>query len=333
MPAKYLESKIDGKTYCVSNGHFKRHLTSNNLTFRDYWEEHVTGVKEICPFCSEPKTFYQRNQTYAQTCGSNECYGKLIRSIKAEFSPEKNQAINSKRSATNMKKYGTEIAVHSTRLKEQAKATRQSIQADGRTREDHIQYAARQGKLAKYGNANYNNSQKASETRRNKSVEEKLLIQKKKEASTILSIGVPNPLMLATSKVNAANAKIKDYVLPSGKIIGIQGYEFIALDEILSNFNEDEIIISDARSITKCGMPVLSYEALNRHTYRYFPDIYIPSENRIIEVKSRWWYDANGRAGYASRLINNQRKRQAALDAGYNFEFWIFDSKDSYEVI
>lgn len=331
--SKYIDSKIDGKKYCVSNGQFKRHLVSNNLSFQEYWEKYETGIKEVCPYCDQPKTFYQKNQTYAKTCGSDVCYGKLIRDIKAEFSDEKNQEINDKRTQTNMIRYGSKMATGNDEIKAKVKKTRSAIQEDGRTREDHIQEACRKGKLAKYGDETYNNPEKIKTSKALHTIERKNEINNKREETNIDKYGVPNILMLATSKVNASNAKIKDYILPSGKIIGIQGYEWAALDEILSNFDENEIVISDARNITSCSMPILSYVAENRHTYRYFPDIYIPSENRIIKVKSRWWYDANGRAGYESRLINNNRKRQAALDAGYNFEFWVFDSEESYEVI
>ena len=69
---------------------------------------------------------------------------------------------------------------------------------------------------------------------------------------------------------------------------------------------------------------------MNRRDNLYYPDIFIPAEQRIIEVKSRWWFDSNGGDKYATRLENNMRKRQAALDAGYKFEFWIINDKASF---
>jgi len=49
----------------------------------------------------------------------------------------------------------------------------------------------------------------------------------------------------------------------------------------------------------------------------YFPDIYIPSENKIIEVKSSWTYKC--------KLDNIQEKMNATKEK-YDYDIWIFDS-------
>ena len=50
----------------------------------------------------------------------------------------------------------------------------------------------------------------------------------------------------------------------------------------------------------------------------YHPDIVIPKENRIIEVKSTWTY--NGKPEFESK---NKAKEKACSEAGWKFEFWI----------
>jgi hypothetical protein len=50
--------------------------------------------------------------------------------------------------------------------------------------------------------------------------------------------------------------------------------------------------------------------------HRYFPDIFIPAENKIIEVKSNYTL-------WSSKTVNYQ-KRDACLKLGFLFEFWIF---------
>lgn len=324
MP-KYITSPLDNKSYCVINGQFTRHLQQNGMTYRAYYEQYVTNKEENCPFCSSQKTFYQHNHSYAKTCGSNECYGQLIKEIKAQFSNEKNAQINQKRAKTNRIKYGTEQNTANPEIKAKVKATRPAIMPDGRTKEEHIQERARLGKLRKYGDINYNNRQKIKETKSKQSDEVKKRIAEKRRYTNLKRFGVECVLLLSTSKTAASNAKIKDFVLPSGKVIGVQGYEPRALSTLLESYNEESIQISDARNISKCGMPIIKWIDTQRKHRLYYPDIYISKEKKIIEVKSRWWYDGNGSEKYKSRLENNQRKKQACIYNGYDHEFWIYE--------
>ena len=55
----------------------------------------------------------------------------------------------------------------------------------------------------------------------------------------------------------------------------------------------------------------------NNKEYRYYPDIYIKSENKIIEIKSDYTYNA--------MLIKNIIKSLSARKAGFNYEIWIYD--------
>lgn len=103
----------------------------------------------------------------------------------------------------------------------------------------------------------------------------------------------------------------KDYKTPSGDIRRIQGYENIALDELLKNFNENEILTDNK------DMPKIIYY-LDKER-RYFTDIYIPKHNKIIEVKSTYTYKKD--------LIKNIMKAFAARKLGYDFEFWIYNQK------
>lgn len=101
----------------------------------------------------------------------------------------------------------------------------------------------------------------------------------------------------------------KEYILPSGKIIKIQGYENLALDELLKRYSE-RCIITD-----RTQMPKITY-ILNGTLHQYYPDIYIPSENIIIEVKSFWTYNL--------KLVKNILKSLATRQLGFDFEFWIY---------
>jgi DNA-directed RNA polymerase subunit RPC12/RpoP len=84
-------------------------------------------------------------------------------------------------------------------------------------------------------------------------------------------------------KNEGSKVRYKDYTLPSGKVIKIQGYENMALDELVQHFSEDDLVTK------RTEVPEMKYE-LNGKIGSYFPDIYIKSENLIIEVKSSWTY-------------------------------------------
>jgi len=101
----------------------------------------------------------------------------------------------------------------------------------------------------------------------------------------------------------------KNYELPSKKIIKIQGYENKCLDFLLKEKREKDIVVCGKKHVFK-----YFFEKKNK---RYYPDIYIPSENLYIEVKSDYTYTKD--------LNKNLAKKQAVVSKGFNFQFWIFD--------
>jgi hypothetical protein len=109
--------------------------------------------------------------------------------------------------------------------------------------------------------------------------------------------------------------KSKDYIFPSGRIERIQGYEHFALDELLQkeNINEDDII-------TGCkNVPTIWYNDENGKKHRHFVDVYIPLQNRCIEVKSTWTFEKQKKIVFL--------KQNAAKQLGYLYEIWVYDNK------
>lgn len=80
---------------------------------------------------------------------------------------------------------------------------------------------------------------------------------------------------------------------------------------------------NDIESVRK-NIPKIKYE-IKKKVHYYYPDIYIKSENLIIEVKSTWTYKKN--------LFINIMKSLAVRSAGYNFEFWIYDDKKTKTIV
>lgn len=104
---------------------------------------------------------------------------------------------------------------------------------------------------------------------------------------------------------------MKNSFTPSGKILRIQGYEHFALDKLFEIYDKDDII-------TGSYVPEIWYK-LNEKVHRYHCDIFIETKNLIIEVKSKYTYNHS--------IHMNLVKQKACLDAGYDFEFWIFNEK------
>lgn len=113
-------------------------------------------------------------------------------------------------------------------------------------------------------------------------------------------------------KVQLNARKYKKFTLPSGKIINIQGYEHYAISELLKLYSEDDI------KTNRSEIPRIEYKSHDKTKY-YFPDIYLPKENKIIEVKSEWTYSKD--------LVINTLKLEATKAAGYTYEIWIYSPK------
>lgn len=106
----------------------------------------------------------------------------------------------------------------------------------------------------------------------------------------------------------------KEYIFPSGKIDYIQGYEYLALNElIMNNIDETDIIIGT------CNVPEIWYFDEKYKKHRHYVDIFILSQNKCIEVKSTWTAKTNKH--------NIFLKQNAAKELGFNYEIWIYNQK------
>jgi hypothetical protein len=115
-------------------------------------------------------------------------------------------------------------------------------------------------------------------------------------------------------KISKNAYKLKEYKMPSGNIIKVQGYEPYALDYLI----KDNILEDDIKTGCK-NVPTIWYEDEQQQKHRHYVDIFIPSQNKCIEIKSTWT---------AKQKKNNIFiKQQTAKDLGYNYEIWIYDGK------
>ena len=108
--------------------------------------------------------------------------------------------------------------------------------------------------------------------------------------------------------------KLKDYTLPSGNVIKFQGYENYALDELLQDGVLEEDIINGCSNV-----PEIWYEDENNKKHRHYVDIFIQSQNRMIEIKSTWTAE--------KKKDNIFLKQEACKKAGYLYEIWVYNGK------
>lgn len=147
-------------------------------------------------------------------------------------------------------------------------------------------------------------------------------IQLKRDNTNLNKYGVKYPLQNREIQARIENNayKFKKYKCPSGAVRNIQGYEHFALDKLFNEIQLKEEDIITARS----EIPVIKYIYNNEELY-YYPDIYIKSLNKIIEVKSMWTFNT-----YREKNI---AKWNATINYGYNFEVWVFNNKGTCDII
>jgi hypothetical protein len=259
------------------------------------------------PDCSNLVEWDKWNNKYKKAC-SRSCAGKLSYINGKEqrektclkkygsISPLGNKGVQNKIKDTNLQKYGVEYPQQSDEIKEATIASnleKYGYKHTGQVPE--LNAKRKETWKTKYGVDNPNISEK---------------IKEKKKKTCLKKYGVENHMQNKElyEKIKHKMYKFKEYILPSGNKIDVQGYECQALDILLEKFSEKDIVYKDNET------PDIWYE-INGQTKRYYPDFYIPKENLIIEVKSKYTFQAD--------LEKNLAKEKACKKAGFNFEFMI----------
>lgn len=148
-------------------------------------------------------------------------------------------------------------------------------------------------------------------------------VKAKKIATCIKNYGVENPSKC--SEIQAKKSRVtknKTIISPKGKIYLTEGYESIAIKELFSLGYKDEDILNRGDIKSYLGLIEYKFEGVKKV---YHPDIYLRNENKIIEVKSLYWY--------LRELYKNIAKKEACINKNLKFEFWIYDPKSNKKII
>ena len=140
-------------------------------------------------------------------------------------------------------------------------------------------------------------------------------VKDKSKSTWLNKYGVENPCQnsdIFEKRLKASYSK-KNYILPSGNIVSVQGYEPYALDELIKRINEDDIKVGAS------NVPEIWYSDETGKKHRYYVDVFILSQHKCIEVK-----------GINLMKLDKDTifiKQKAAKDAGYICEIWVYNSK------
>jgi hypothetical protein len=140
-------------------------------------------------------------------------------------------------------------------------------------------------------------------------------LRNKSRETCLLNFGVEHPSQNKElmEKIYKNCYKSKSFIFPSGNKIKCQGYEPFALEELIKNIHENDIV-------TGCkNVPIIWYNDATSKKHRHYVDIFIPSQNKCIEVKSTWTIQ--------NKSGNIFEKQNAAKDLGYKYEIWVYDNK------
>ena len=177
--------------------------------------------------------------------------------------------------------------------------------------------------IEKYGTINFRNSDIIKNKIKNTCLEKYGVdhISKSKHIIEIKSknnlekYGCVSPMQLPeiAEKNIKSGVRLREFIFPSGKIVKVQGYEPFALRDLIEIEKIDENFI-----ITGCAnVPEIWYTDKLCKKHRHYVDIYIPSQNRCIEIKSSW----------TIKKENVFLKQNAAKELGFLYEIWVYNEK------
>jgi len=225
----------------------------------------------------------------------------MVEKYGCEYAAQNETCMN-KMKETTFKKYGKEYANQCEEIKEKIKKTN----------------------LEKYGCEYFLQTEQAKEKKKqtylkNYGVESPLQceeVKQKYRKTCLKKYGFEHAMQ--SPEVMENNIKksyyLKDYKLPSENIIKIQGYENYALDELIKQNIDEKELITGSKNV-----PEIWYTDKTDKKRRHFVDIFIPSQNKCIEVKSTWTFKKQKDIVLLKQL--------RAKEMGYLYEIWIYDNK------
>ena len=279
----------------------KEKIKQTNLI--KYGNEYIVNTKLFKQKSSET---ILKNYNVTHPSKSEEIREKIKQTNLKKYNcenPFQSEEIKGKIKQTNLKKYNCENPTYSKDIREKTKKKCfEKYGYEHTCQRPHVKEKLKQSILNKYNVEYPFQSKKYQEIFKNKCLQK---------------YGVENPQQVPeiAEKASKNSYRKKIYILPSGKELICQGYEPFALEKLIKEEN-----ITEEDIVTGCkNVPQIWYDDEQCKKHRHYVDIFIPSQNRCIEVKSTWTAE--------KKKDNIYLKQNAAKELGYQYEIWIFNAK------
>lgn len=324
--AKYVTSKVDGKTYCKTNGQFKKHLLQANISEQEYFERYI-GEAPKC-ICGASRKMSISDWTFLPTCGA-KCKNEYLRILKTEtWNSDKKAAVNAKVSE------GVRRSNTSEKIAYQTSQLRAAIADRGK----EIKAKRRATSLSRHGDPTYSNPTKASATRKS--------FDSSKRARIYESANRTKEQRYGSCKMQASKMlkyKNPEYWKPIVSSIRTTcqkryGQNWLPM-KILATHSQGPVSKAERRFVQMLldngihGESCLSKNgqwSIKTDQRSYFFDFAVPELNKLIEFNGDFWH-ANPKRYKHDQVISfgsfkakaedlwsrDAKKVQAANDQGY----------------
>jgi hypothetical protein len=295
-------------------------LPHNSPINRRAWHI-IYDIDEIqkCKKCNINHTKFNNNKWgYLDYCSikcqrnSSEVIKNLNESLEKKYgkgitNPFQSKEIQEKIKNTNTQKYGVDHNLKSDICKQKIKDTckhKYGVDNFAKSKEYGILY--RKTIQDKYGVDHYSKTEEFKD---------------KFKKTCISRYGVDHYMQDPEQCENILRKihSFKDFKMPSGKLVRVQGFEDKALSILLEEGIEEDDILISKREITNF---IGKIKYLHKDKERiYFPDFFIKSTNTVVEVKSTWTYDRNGKILPEDNVFFS--KESAVKNTGMNFRLML----------
>lgn len=274
------------------------------------WDRIVSGGGR-CDDCSREKALESRATTHLER--GDEIYERQKQTCNERYGcdhPLQSSEVMDKIKQTNLERYGYENAAQSPLVI--AKIRESMLENHG------VEYASQSPAVKAKVKATNMDRYGVGCTLQDPETMEKI------SATNLIKYGAEHPMqnMKVRQRVTASSFGNKLFVTPLGKKFVCQGYEPWAI-ELLTQTHSDDDILSESEIDAHPDIPQFWYE-LNGKRHRYYPDLCIFSERKIIEVKSVYTAQIN------PEII--ELKLQCIKGVGFAVELWTFDSKKELNI-
>lgn len=289
-------------------------------------KNHTTKIVKLRKYGVEHHLQLEENKKYGENniFSNKEFIQQKFKEKYGGVNPNQVAEIQEKIKHTNLKKYGCEWNLASSYSREkQAKTNLEKYGVENyatstefKSRKQEIETKQKQTFLEKYGTEHpmqseqckiksketfFTNYGVSHATKIPETIEKKKKTMKDKFGVEHYSQDPNN-----YEKVVKSMYVSKEYIWKTGEVSLVQGNEPIVLRELEEKGYTYEMVLTGATA-----MPEIWYD-FEDSTHRYFPDIFIPNENLLIEVKSPWTVTLN--------VEKNQAKFSAVKNAGFDFK-------------